>query len=305
MSSQKIAVIDIGSYTVRLVVYELTPSEIHEVFDDKAVCGLIHDLDLTGRMSDAGVALALETLDHFAHVIEDLEIKSVYALATAASREAKNGPEFVQKAEKILGVPLRVLTGVEEAYYAGMSTLAAIPDALGICGDLGGGSLELTRIEDHHPVENQQISLPLGHLRMADHIEAGEDVDAVIHQTLSEVAWLDESTTPTFYAIGGRWRDVAKLYCNRKKEDPDAYSELFSNGLSVSAKKLSKFLQKKIIHHEKRHDEPVYPAAIVMQGIIDIIQPKEIVFIHNSLREGFLYASGLWPGTNSSLVSEK
>ena len=94
----------------------------------------------------------------------------------------------MEQASAILRVPLRVLTGEEEAYYAGMATLAAFSDAVGVCGDLGGGSLELARLDGDKPTH--RISLPLGHLRMADHIAQGDDVGALIQKTLAPLNWL-------------------------------------------------------------------------------------------------------------------
>jgi exopolyphosphatase / guanosine-5'-triphosphate,3'-diphosphate pyrophosphatase len=295
------ALIDIGSYTVRLVVYDLTGERPEAIYNDKTICGLIHDLDDTGRMPDDGVALALETLERFAYVLEDMAVTTVVALATAATREAENGPAFVRDASRILGIPLRVLSGTEEAYYAGMATLASVPRSLGVCGDLGGGSLDLARLDGEKPTH--QVSLPLGHLRMMDHLmhqynDGGEDVDALIHATLSQYDWLYNQATPTFYAIGGRWRDIAKAAANDKKLaatwgldwDKD------TQWVAISSAVLRPFLDKKLLHakSKKVRQSPLYPAAMVLQGILDILMPEDIVFLQNSLREGFLFAEGAY-----------
>jgi exopolyphosphatase / guanosine-5'-triphosphate,3'-diphosphate pyrophosphatase len=138
-----VAVVDIGSNSVRFVVYDGLRRSPYPLFNEKVLCGLGKGIAITGKLDEAAVTRALAALRRFRALAKQIGCFEVFALATAAAREASNGKDFIAAAEKMLGADITILTGKEEARYAALGVIASIPDADGVVGDLGGGSLEL------------------------------------------------------------------------------------------------------------------------------------------------------------------
>jgi exopolyphosphatase / guanosine-5'-triphosphate,3'-diphosphate pyrophosphatase len=147
-SYRPVAVVDIGSNSVRLVVYDGLRRSPAPIFNEKILCGLGKGVAITGRLNGPAIERALSALRRFKTLAKQIGVKQVYAVATAAAREAENGEEFIDQAETALGAGIRVLTGKEEARYAALGVLSGTPEADGIAGDLGGGSLELIDIKN-------------------------------------------------------------------------------------------------------------------------------------------------------------
>ena len=161
-----VAVIDIGSNSVRLVVYEGLVRSPTVLFNEKILCGLGKGLAKTGRLEPESVEMALRTLRRFYAICEQIDVAAIHTLATAAAREANNGPSFIRDAEQILKTNIRVLTGKEEATYSAFGIISTFHHPDGIAGDLGGGSLELVDI--HETNVGEGVTLPLGGLRLQD-----------------------------------------------------------------------------------------------------------------------------------------
>src|SRR5258708_12262 len=149
--SRQAAVIDVGSNSVRLVIYRLDGRAIWTVYNEKALAGLGRDLPATGRLSPEGVDVALTALRRFRAVLDGWGAQDVTAVATAAVREAADGPSFLKRARAETGLDVRILTGDEEARFAALGVLAGDPDAEGAVGDLGGSRPELVRLNGHGP----------------------------------------------------------------------------------------------------------------------------------------------------------
>ena len=159
-SSSDAAVIDVGSNSVRLVLYRLDGRAIWSVFNEKVLAGLGRDLPRTGALAPAGVTSALLALRRFSALIKESRPTRVFAAATAAVREARDGARFCRQVTEQTGLDLRVLSGAEEATYSAMGVIAGAPQSEGLVGDLGGASLELVRLEGAAP--GAAITLPLG-----------------------------------------------------------------------------------------------------------------------------------------------
>src|SRR5512146_2513357 len=145
--SRQAAVIDIGSNSVRLVIYRLDGRAIWTVYNEKSLAGLGRDLPATGRLSHEGVDTALTALRRFRALLDGWSADDAHVVATAAVREAADGPMFMKRVREETGLPVRLLTGEEEARYAALGVIAGQPDAQGVVGDLGGSSLELVRLD--------------------------------------------------------------------------------------------------------------------------------------------------------------
>jgi exopolyphosphatase / guanosine-5'-triphosphate,3'-diphosphate pyrophosphatase len=206
-----VAVVDIGSNSVRLVVYDGLRRSPSPIFNEKVLCGLGRGVAHTGRLNDGSVERALVSLRRFKTLIKQMRVGDTFALATAAAREAENGPDFIKQAKKALGVDVRILSGKEEARYAALGVLSSIPDADGIVGDLGGGSLELIDISKGKL--NDGVTLPIGVLRLID--LSGGDLRAakkIVDDYLDQAGVLKRLEGRNFYAVGGTWRNLARLH---------------------------------------------------------------------------------------------
>ena len=167
---EPVAVIDIGSNSVRMVVYEGIVRSPTVFFNEKILSGLGKGLAQTGRLNDKSVASALEALRRFRALARQAGATKIYTIATAAAREAENGPDFIARAEAILGEHIQILSGKEEAYYSALGIISGFHDPDGIAGDLGGGSLELVDVHGDNLAKaiGSGITLPLGGLRLQD-----------------------------------------------------------------------------------------------------------------------------------------
>ena len=159
-------VVDIGSNSVRLVVYEGAVRSPTPIFNEKVLCGLGRQVGSTGRLGEESVERALEALSRFKAIARILGVKNVRAIATAACRDASNGPDFIARGERALGARIQVLSGQREAELAANGIMMGFRSPDGIAGDLGGGSLELIEVEGE--ALRQSATLPLGGLRLLD-----------------------------------------------------------------------------------------------------------------------------------------
>jgi exopolyphosphatase / guanosine-5'-triphosphate,3'-diphosphate pyrophosphatase len=207
--SGRVGIIDIGSNSIRLVIYD-GPSRIPSIlFNEKVMAGLGKGLAGTGRLDPQAVERAFVALERFRLVTERIGVAQLHTVATAAVRDASNGGEFLDRAAGI-GLDVTVLSGGEEAEMAGEGVIAAFPWADGIVGDLGGGSLELARVHDGKV--HERSSFPLGVLRVADIRKKGpRALRTQVEHMLRDKGWSGTGRNLPFYLVGGSWRALARL----------------------------------------------------------------------------------------------
>src|ERR1700742_4139842 len=143
-----VAIVDIGSNSVRLVVYEAQSRVAGTLQNEKSICAIGRDMVTSGRLHAEGCKEALEALSRFRMIADGLGVEHHDAVATAAARDASNGPDFIRQAEKAWGRPIRILAGEDEARIAAEGVVAGIPHADGMAADLGGGSLDMVSVKD-------------------------------------------------------------------------------------------------------------------------------------------------------------
>ena len=156
----RVAVVDIGSNSIRLVIFTGRTRAPFTLFNEKVLCGLGRGLDATGRLNENGTKLALENLTRFVRLAKEMGAGRVEFLGTAAVRDADNGREFVAEVNRRCGVRVRVLSGEEEAKLSAQGVLSGIPEADGLMGDLGGGSVEIVALKRGRL--GRHATLPLG-----------------------------------------------------------------------------------------------------------------------------------------------
>jgi exopolyphosphatase / guanosine-5'-triphosphate,3'-diphosphate pyrophosphatase len=161
-----IAVVDIGSNSVRLVVYEGLTRSPTEIFNEKALCGLGREVQTTRLLPADAVQHAIATLKRFRALCRTMGVQKTLAIATAACRDARNGPQFIKLAERTIGARIDVLSGAREAELTALGVISGVHRADGIVGDLGGGSLELVDVRGARA--RHGLTRPLGGLARAD-----------------------------------------------------------------------------------------------------------------------------------------
>ncbi|HVU19743.1 MAG TPA: Ppx/GppA family phosphatase [Rhizomicrobium sp.] len=289
-----VAVLDIGSNSVRLVVYESQSRAPATVHNEKAICSIGRDMVTTGRLNADGMKMALEVLARFKLLADGLGVTMREAGATAAARDAENGQEFIRKAEAAWGAPIRVLSGEEEARLAAEGVLAGIPDADGLVADLGGGSLDMVTVKGGKMAD--AVTLPFGPLRLMD-LAKGNASKArdIVDDGLDKISGLRALEKRSLYAVGGIWRSVARvdmevceypLHVLQHYKIPRARALRLCDVLSVQSRK-SLDMMKSV---SKRRAELLPYGAIVLERLLLATRVDRIVVSAYGLREGLLHA---------------
>ncbi|MEM5494107.1 Ppx/GppA phosphatase family protein [Hoeflea sp. AS16] len=289
-----VSVIDIGSNSVRLVIYEGLNRAPSVLFNEKVLCGLGKGLVATGRMDELGIERALAALRRFRALSEQARASEMHVLATAAAREAENGASFIDAAESILGCNVRVLTGEEEARFSALGVIAGYYKPDGIAGDLGGGSLELVDVKGN--VHSGGQTLPLGGLRLAE--MSGNSISkarSIAKRSLKLSRVLPGGAGRTFYAVGGTWRNIAKLHMEitgyplhmMQAYEIDAKPAIEFLG-EVAAMKQSRISAIKAISRNRRGLLPY--GAVALQETLIAMKAARVSFSALGVREGYLYS---------------
>lgn len=285
--------LDIGSNSIRLVVYDHEGLSPIPVFNEKALCGLGRGLDETGALAVEAMGSALTNLQRFAEIATAMRVSHVDVLATSAVRDASNGPEFVSEIERRTGYTVRIIGGDEEARLSALGVVSGFPDADGVVGDLGGGSLELIEVSKQNL--GAHTTMPVGPLRIGD-VESGNrrKMASLVDRHLESAPWLASLEGRTLYAVGGAWRSVAKAHMAST-----SYPIEVIHGYTLDRASLSEFLtalarsSKKTIRTtpgiSKRRAETMPTAALVLQRVLARGKPDRVVFSAFGLREGCIF----------------
>ena len=285
------AVIDIGSNTVRLVIYggaHGAPSVLHK---DKVAARLGRDLAQTGLLPGKARRLALDGLTRFARLTSQMGVEQVETVATAAVRDATNGQEFLDEV-MALGLSPRLLSGREEAEASALGVLAAFPDAAGIAADLGGGSLELARLAEGRAT--QGVSLPLGTLRLPALRDSGAPpFDTAVTQMLAQAG--HRTPGQQLYLVGGTLRALAHYAMDREGAPPgDAHGYELDPALAAEVcVEVTRSAPRDLryISGISSSRAAMLPDAAALLGVlIKEFRPSKLKFSAWGLREGIAYA---------------
>lgn len=286
------AVVDLGSNSVRLVVYEGRVRNPLAIFNEKAVLRLGKGLTATGRLNQEGVEQALTVLGRYRAITQAMGADPFEILATAAVRDARNGREFVQAVEQRLpGVAVRVLSGAEEAEYSSLGVLCGIPSAEGILADIGGGSVEVVRLTPHGILASQ--TLKLGVIRLGE--RAGGDparARDLAEAELSAIPWLADGEGRDLYLVGGAWRALARVHMTQVGY-PLQMVHQYTVGRE-EARELARMISStgrralERIHgiSRKRLDDLPFAGA-VLRAVLKAAGCNRVVFSASGLREGW------------------
>ena len=287
-----IAVIDVGSNSVRLVQFRVEGRALWPVFNEKTMAGLGKGAPETGRLNPEGVGAALRALKRFSMLLDARGVSERRAVGTAAVRVCKDGPDFVKRVRKETGIKIEVLTGEEEGRRSALGVLAGLGEADGVTGDLGGSSLELTGLSGRRVGE--AVSLPLGPLSVGvdDLKKAKAEIDAQLDAAVSVLS----GTGPDFYAVGGAWRAFAQFamslddYPLRLLHQYELSAAQVVRAADLAAQQSEASLQTVTGVSAKR--APMLPyASLLLKRLMKRGAFKRVVFSANGLREGVVCAA--------------
>lgn len=284
------AVIDVGSNTVRLVVYGGAQRSPTVLFNEKVVAKLGRDLQHSGLIPEDAIKIALGGLKRYRRILTDLHVQDIEVIATAAPRLAENGPEFLDMVREVGFNPV-LLSGEEEARTSAMGVIGAFPGAHGVVADLGGGSLELTDIRSGE--WSHGVSLPLGTLMLQELRAAGPDkFKRKVTKALKGADWA-HAMEGSLYMVGGTWRALACFAMEEARHpltDPHGYAIGGAEAMRLAKQvRLTKPKKLTIPRVTAMRAEMLPHAAALLQVLLAKLQPERLVFSSWGLREGRLF----------------
>lgn len=286
----RVAVVDIGSNTVRLVVYDAPTRLPVPIFNEKAECGLARGLDETGRLNPDGVVEAMRSLQRFSLLSRSMNVDRMTLLATAAVREAEDGPAFVARISKDFGLDVRVLSGDEEARLSALGLLSGRRHIDGLLADIGGGSVDL--VEVRKGAFGRSGTLPLGHLRLREMSgESGPEAMRIVAEALRKLPWLANIKGRNLFLAGGGCRALARVFIAQAN-----YPLHVVDGYKIrrgDARRLCKVIvgmgpESKwgVSDISKGRLASLPFVASVVSGLLDVCRAKKAVFSGFGMREG-------------------
>jgi exopolyphosphatase/guanosine-5'-triphosphate,3'-diphosphate pyrophosphatase len=291
----RVAVIDIGSNSLRLVVFDKRSRCPVPVFNEKALPGLGRGLEKTGKLNPEGVRSALINIARFVTMAEAMGVEDVDLLATAAVRDAGDGKQFAAEIEKKTGRKVRIVTGEDEAQLSALGVIAGVPEADGLMGDLGGGSLELVAVNKGKI--GRHVTLPLGPLRLMEATGGDlDDVQRLVDKQLEKLEWLADIKGRTLYPVGGAWRSFARIHMEATEYPLRVIHEYRMQRRDAEdlAKLISRLGKKSLGEIEgisRRRLETLPLGVLVLERLLKIAKPQTLLFSAYGLREGFLYST--------------
>lgn len=287
------AIIDIGSNSVRMVVYDQLGRAPLPRYIEKSLCRLGDGLAQTGAISIQAMRRTIEALRRFRAIADAMGVSRIDVTATEATRRASNGPALAAAIEDQTGLVVRVLDGAEEARFAALGVISGFYRPVGIVGDMGGGSLEICEAIDDR-TGDIWTSLPLGALPVEALLakglgEAKKSIDAMLESNLPPALW-----RPTFYAVGGGWRSLARAHMERVRSPLPV---VHGYGMEASeAREFAKSLLKLPASRlaglpglSERRARTAAASALVLDRVIKRLRPERVVFSALGLREGWLF----------------
>ena len=291
-----VAVLDIGSNSVRLVVYERQARALTPLYNEKSASALGRGVAGSGRLADANVSRALKAIKRFALVTQLMRVGEVHVLATSAVRDAANREQFVDAVEGILGVPVRVLSGEEEAHFAALGVTAGMPGFSGVVGDLGGGSLELSAMDAGSDAVGETHEL--GVIRLQDDTSLSvSKAQSLARSRLKKSVLAGRAPGGSFCAIGGTWRSLAKLHqllagyplhMVQHYRVKVGEMERFCAAILAESAGGRSYAGSERVSSSRRELLP-YGAAVLAE-VLRAGRFDEVVFSALGVREGYLYA---------------
>src|SRR5580693_6533635 len=288
------AIVDIGSNSIRLLVYDQLGRAPMPRFNEKSLARLAEGLPETGAIGPDHFRRAIEAMRRFRAIAEAMGVSRIDAVATEAMRRASNGPKLAQAIEAEAGLKVRILSGAEEARFATFGVISGFFRPVGTVGDMGGGSLEVAEAIDDH-VGDRWVSMPLGALPVEAMLSEGvsaakRQIDEILQRSLPR-----ELARPVFYPVGGGWRALAKAHMDTVGAPVKVVhgytlsaAEAREFARAVSRLSVAKLAATPGVAERRARTLPA--AALTLDRVLKHLKPDRVVFSALGLREGFLYS---------------
>ena len=296
LGTQRLAVIDIGSNSVRFVVYQVFGAAFFPTYNEKVLAGLGRDLRETGRLSPDGKRDTVEALRRFRHLVDARRLKTVLVGATAAMREASDALDFRHTVRRETGFDIAPVSGVEEARLAAAGVLAEDARSRGIACDLGGASLELVKLTEDGAQGG--VSLKLGPFQVVgDDLRADFAPDRqreLLEAGLGTVDMdMEGKGADALHLVGGAWRNLFHIHMRES-----GYPLPVLQGYRVAASEAARFCawargegREKVSNwpgiSERRRETLPY-SALVLEALLARFKAREVVVSASGLREGLV-----------------
>jgi exopolyphosphatase/guanosine-5'-triphosphate,3'-diphosphate pyrophosphatase len=292
--NKRVGVIDIGSNSVRLVVFELFGASFTPIYNEKVLAGLGRDLHETGKLNPEGAKRAFAALRRFKYLTVARNMHEVLIAATAALRDASDAQEFIDKVRDEIGFDIAPLSGEEEAYASTLGVLAGESRAAGIAADLGGASLELMTIANGKPGEG--ASYPLGPFSIYQGAYDEQAIAPIVEKFLNGKTLSNIAPGQTLYLIGGAWRNLALIH-QKRVEYPLRVAHNYALS-TTDAQALGQWASgegaQELINWpgvSSRRAETLPYSGLLLRILIDQLKPSDIVVAPGGLRDGLIYST--------------
>lgn len=288
----RVGVVDIGSNSVRMVVFDGAARSPAYFFNEKVLCGLGAGMNETGRLNPEGRERALKALHRFRKLADGMGLEDLTVVATAAMRDAEDGPEFRQQLEHVTGLKIWVIDGAEEARLSAQGVLLGWPGSYGLVCDIGGSSMELAEISGG--AVGRRMTSALGPLKLKD-IDGGrkareKHIRAEMEQLVSHMG----TQRDRLFLVGGSWRSIAKIDMERRGYPLHVLHEYRMDAKSVRdtlvflEKQDPDTLRKRCGISSTRMALVPYAAEVLAQ-VLTTFEPKDIAVSSYGIREGLLF----------------
>lgn len=300
---RELGVVDIGSNSVRLVIYEIFGAHFTPIYNEKILAGLGRDLKTTGCLSSDGKTLTLQALKRFSRIAKARGLPPLVFGATAALRVAEDAAQFIEQVFIETGLNISPISGDEEARLTALGLVSTHPRASGLAADLGGASLELIEInqDDVGAVVGERVSLPLGPFDLIGHdltdlsdtqiSKARKDIKKHL---MANLALLERGQGDSLYLIGGAWRNLALLhqvYCEYPLRTLQSYT-MAPEAASIHAKWAYGEGKDTILTWpgmRQRRAETLPYSGLLLDILLDVVKPKDVIISRSGLREGLVH----------------
>ncbi|HKK86169.1 MAG TPA: Ppx/GppA family phosphatase [Roseovarius sp.] len=288
----RVGVVDVGSNSVRLVVFDGAARSPAYFYNEKIMCALGAGMSETGKLNPEGRRRALDALKRFKLLGDGMGTGPLVTVATAAVRDAEDGPDFRAEVEAKTGIRLWVIDGKEEARLSAQGVLLGWPGSYGLVCDIGGSSMELAEIDNGEV--GKRMSSSLGPLKLRD-LKGGKKArKAVIRETVSQMRSALGEQKNRLFLVGGSWRAIAKIDMERRGYPLQVLHEYRMTPKSV--RETAKYIQKNDLD-ELRNRAGVSSARMalvpyaveVLREVVKTIKPRDIAISSYGIREGLLY----------------
>lgn len=300
MIEKKIGIIDLGSNSIRLVIFKIEQNgRYKELYNLKVIARLANHIEANGNITSEGIQIVIDALKRFEPIVKHHHVSDVKGIATAAIRSAQNKEIILEQIKQETRFDFRVLSGQEEAYYGYLAVVNSTNVTEGITIDIGGGSTEVTYIKDRELIYSH--SFPFGALTLKKQFIAGnepseaelERLSTFLHDQFSTLRWVKNKKVPVI-GIGGSARNLTRLHQSKTNYPLFGLHQYYINPIDI--KKINQRLmatplteRQKLEGLSKDRADIIIPAIEAIYALVDVVNATTFMMSNKGLREGIFF----------------